>query len=132
MDGQKSASNRVGIDDLTDLVRKFAAERDWEQFHTVRNLVLALVGEVGELAAEVQWISDDQVAESLDNQEKKAQVAAELADVLTYVLRLADVLDINLADEVVKKISLNEERYPADQVRGSAAKYTAYQNRAQA
>jgi len=120
-------SNQVGLDDLTELVRKFAAERDWEQFHTVRNLVLALVGEVGELAAEVQWIADGQVVKSLDDREKKAQVASELADVLTYVLRLADVLDVNLADEVVKKISVNEKRYPADRSRGSAEKYTKYE-----
>jgi len=127
MDGQKSTSNQVGINDLTDLVRKFAAERDWEQFHTVRNLVLALVGEVGELAAEVQWTADGQVAESLEKPDKKAQIASELADVLTYVLRLADVLDINLAEEVVKKISVNEERYPADRSRGSSEKYTKYE-----
>jgi len=127
MDGQKLTSNQVGLDDLTELVRKFAAERDWEQFHTVRNLVLALVGEVGELAAEVQWIADGQVVKSLDDREKKAQVASELADVLTYVLRLADVLDVNLADEVVKKISVNEKRYPADRSRGSAEKYTKYE-----
>jgi len=127
MDGQKSTSNQIGLDDLTELVRKFAAERDWEQFHTVRNLVLALVGEVGELAAEVQWIADGQVAESLAKQDKKALVAAELADVLTYVLRLADVLDVNLAEEVLKKISVNEKRYPPDKSRGSAEKYTKYE-----
>jgi len=127
MDGQKSHSNQVGLNDLTELVRKFAAERDWEQFHTVRNLVLALVGEVGELAAEVQWIADGQVAGSLEKPDKKAQIASELADVLTYVLRLADVLDINLAEEVVKKISVNEERYPADRSRGSSEKYTKYE-----
>lgn len=127
MDGQKSTSNQAALNDLTDLVRKFAAERDWEQFHTVRNLVLALVGEVGELAAEVQWISDGQIAESFERQDKKSQVAAELADVLSYVLRLADVLDINLAEEVMKKISVNEERYPADKSRGSAEKYTKYE-----
>jgi NTP pyrophosphatase (non-canonical NTP hydrolase) len=127
MYGQKSTSNQVALNDLTELVRKFAAEREWEQFHTVRNLVLALVGEVGELAAEVQWIADGQVAESLGRRDKKALVAAELADVLTYVLRLADVLDVNLAEEVIKKISVNEERYPADKSRGSAEKYTKYE-----
>lgn len=61
MDVQKLTPNQLGINDLSELVRNFAAERDWEQFHTVRNLVLALVGEVGELAAEVQWIADGHV-----------------------------------------------------------------------
>lgn len=127
MDGQKSTSNQVGLIDLTALVREFAAEHDWGQFHTVRNLVLALVAEVGELAAELQWIAYDQVAESLEKPDKKALVAAELADVLTYMLRLTDVLDVNLAEEVNKKISLNETRYPVDKSRGSTEKYSKYE-----
>lgn len=110
------------LDDLIARIRDFADARDWDQFHTVRNLILALTGEVGELAAEIQWIPDDAI-DSL-SQEKKAALRAELADVATYVLRLSDVLSIDLAAAIIDKLALNESRYPIDKARGSAAKYT--------
>jgi dCTP diphosphatase len=117
----------VTLGELTATVRIFAADRDWDQFHSPRNLVLALVGEVGELAAELQWIPDAEVVERLADPNVKSDVAAELADVLNYLLRLADVLEIDLAEALTKKIALNESRYPVDKARGSSAKYTAYE-----
>ena len=113
--------------ELTNLVRSFADSRDWQQFHTARNLVLALVGETGELAAEFQWISDDNIVNALQDAEKREAVGSELADVFIYLLRLADVTGINLAEELKKKIAINEKRYPVDKAKGSAAKYTAYE-----
>lgn len=115
------------IAELTSLVRSFAESRDWQQFHTARNLVLALVGETGELAAEFQWIGDDEVGHALQDITKREAVSSELADVFIYLLRLADVIGIDLADELKKKIAINEERYPAERAKGSAAKYTAYE-----
>jgi dCTP diphosphatase len=119
--------SKLSVAELTLLVREFADRRDWQQFHTARNLVLALVGEVGELAAEFQWISDNDVANSFQAADKREAVGSELADVFTYLLRLADVAGIDLAEELKKKIAINEERYPADRAKGSAAKYTAYE-----
>ena len=113
--------------ELTTLVRSFADSRDWQQFHTARNLVLALVGETGELAAEFQWISDDKIVNALQDADKREAVGSELADVFIYLLRLADVTGINLAEELKKKIAINEKRYPVDKAKGSAAKYTAYE-----
>ena len=115
------------IADLTDLVRTFAESRDWQQFHTLRNLVLALVGEVGELAAEFQWIGDDNIVKALQEADKREALGSELADVLIYLLRLADVSAIDLAEELRKKLETNEKRYPQDRARGSAAKYTQYE-----
>ena len=115
------------IAELTRIVRAFADSRDWQQFHTVRNLVLALVGETGELAAEFQWIGDDEVGNALQDLTKREAVSSELADVFIYLLRLADVTGIELAEELKKKIAINEERYPADRAKGAAAKYTAYE-----
>jgi len=115
------------VTELTTLVRAFADNRDWQQFHTARNLVLALVGETGELAAEFQWISDDNIVSALQDADKREAVGSELADVFIYLLRLADVTGINLAEELEKKIMINEERYPVDKARGSAAKYTKYE-----
>ncbi len=113
------------IDDLTGAVRAFADAREWARFHTPRNLVLALTGEVGELASEVQWIPDKDIDRALEEQPaKKAAVRFELADVAIYVLRLADVLGINLAEAVGDKLRLNEQRYPVEQARGNARKYT--------
>ena len=105
-------------------IRTFADARDWAQFHTPRNLVLALAGEVGELAAEMQWIADVDVEEALAEPAKSAAVQSEIADVAIYVLRLADVLGIDLSQAVADKVELNEQRYPADQARGNALKYT--------
>ena len=108
-------------------LREFAVARDWEQFHSVRNLILALVGEVGELAAEFQWISDDDIAKALQDSDKRESVGSEIADVFIYLLRLSDITRIDLAEELKKKLAINEERYPADKAKGSAAKYTAYE-----
>ena len=108
-------------------LREFAVARDWEQFHSVRNLILALVGEVGELAAEFQWISDDDIANALQDCDKRESVGSEIADVFIYLLRLSDITGIDLVEELKKKLVINEERYPPDKARGSAAKYTAYE-----
>ena len=120
-------SSESSVAALTSLVRAFATSRDWQQFHSVRNLVLALVGETGELAAEFQWISDDNIVNALQDADKREAVGSELADVFIYLLRLADVLEIDLSEELKKKITINEKRYPVDKAKGSAAKYTAYE-----
>lgn len=110
--------------DLTAEIREFAESRDWSQFHTVRNLVLAIAGEVGELAAEVQWISTIELADALSEPSKRLAFEAELADVAIYVLRLADVLGTDLSQVIRAKLRVNEERYPVEKSRGNALKYT--------
>jgi NTP pyrophosphatase (non-canonical NTP hydrolase) len=109
---------------LRDQLREFARERDWERYHTPRNLLLALVGEVGELAELFQWLGDEQAARIMDDPRQAQQVRAELADVFSYLLRLADMLDVDLGEALTAKMRLNAERYPADLARGNAAKYT--------
>lgn len=115
------------IAELTSQIRGFAESRDWQQFHTSRNLVLALIGEIGELAAEFQWIGDVAIDESLQDPNKRKAVGSELADVFIYLLRLADITGIDLVEELRKKMTINEQRYPVDKAKGSAAKYTAYE-----
>jgi NTP pyrophosphatase (non-canonical NTP hydrolase) len=105
-------------------LRQFVRERDWEQFHTPRNLILALVGEVGELAELFQWLSDEQVAAAVHDPNLATRIREELADVFSYVLRLSDILGISLGEALIAKIRLNAERYPVERVRGSAIKYT--------
>ena len=112
------------LTDLTLRVRQFAADRDWEQFHTPKNLAMALVAEAGELAAEFQWLTAAQSA--APDAEQLARIRAESADVLIYLVRLADKLGFDLLGAAAAKIVENERRYPADMVRGSSRKYTEY------
>lgn len=115
------------MNDLTDLrsrLRAFAAARDWEQFHTPKNLAMALCGEAGELAAELQWLDDTTIAAGLQEGKLRTRVADEVADVLLYLVRLADVSGIDLIEAAHSKIERNEHRYPSDLSHGSAAKYT--------
>ena len=110
----------------------FVEERDWQQFHTPRSLALAMVGEVGEVCELLQWRGDEGAKRGLPGwtTAEKTALADELADVLAYVIRLSDVTGIDLSDAFLTKLRKNEAKYPADQVRGSAAKYTEYRQRA--
>lgn len=101
------------IEELRDRLRAFAAARDWERFHTPRNLALALCGEAGELAAELQWVADDCVAEHLLDPEAFARLADEVADVAIYLVMLADVCGIDLLAAAHAKIDRNETRFPS-------------------
>jgi NTP pyrophosphatase (non-canonical NTP hydrolase) len=102
----------------------FAAARDWEQFHSPKNLAMALSVEVAELVEEFQWLSESE-SKALDA-ERRERVRLELADVFIYLLRLADRLDVDLVRAADDKIALNERKYPAERVRGDARKYTEY------
>ena len=115
---------RLELDELLLALRHFAQARDWVQFQSPKNLSMAIAAEAGELLAELQWLSE---AESGKLQgEKRQAVAFEMADVLMYLLRLADQLDVDILEVAAEKMALNETRYPADKVRGSAKKYSEY------
>ena len=109
---------------LQQRVAAFAAERDWEPFHSPKNLAMALSVEAAELVEEFQWLTEEQ-SRALDA-ERRERVRLELADVFIYLLRLADRLDVDLLRAADDKIALNERKYPADRVRGDARKYTEY------
>ena len=109
------------LTELRDRLRAFADERDWEQFHSPKNLAMALIGEAAEVVEHFQWLTEQQSL-ALDDA-RREQVAQELADVLLYLVRLADRLNIDLLDAAEKKIALNARKYPADRARGSARKY---------
>jgi len=114
-------------DRLAELQRRvaaFAAARDWDQFHSPKNLAMALSVEASELLEEFQWLTEDQ-SRSLDA-ERRERVRLEMADVLIYLLRLAHKLDVDLSQAASDKLALNELKYPADRVRGDSRKYTEY------
>ena len=102
-------------------LRAFRAERGWQRFHNPKNLVMALAGEVGELIEPFQWLTPDE-AQSLTD-EVRAEVALEMADVLFYLITLADACNVDLAAAARRKLALNAERYPVDKVFGRATKY---------
>jgi NTP pyrophosphatase (non-canonical NTP hydrolase) len=112
----------VTLDDLAAELRRFAAERDWERFHTPKNLAVSLAVEVGELLEHVQWASDDDLTARFATPDGRQALAEEMADVLIYLVRLADVLGIDLLEAASSKIAANAKRYPANEVRGSSAK----------
>jgi NTP pyrophosphatase (non-canonical NTP hydrolase) len=111
------------LHDLRDQLRAFAAARDWDQFHSPRNLATALAVEAAELLEPFQWLTDEQ-SRALPP-ETRAAVEEELADVLLYLVRLADKLDIDLATAARAKIARNAEKNPVEKARGSSRKYDA-------
>ncbi|GLU46551.1 nucleotide pyrophosphohydrolase [Nocardiopsis ansamitocini] len=102
----------MSIPSLQDLLADFAARRDWEPFHTPKNLAMALTGEAGELAAEFQWLTSEESARVMEDPAKATAVRHEMADVLSYLLRLADVLDVDLDAALREKVAINEGRFP--------------------
>jgi dCTP diphosphatase len=107
---------------LREAMRRFAAERDWDQFHSPKNLAAALSVEAAELLEHFQWLTED--ASRTLPAEARARVAEEMADVLLYLVRLADKLDVDLAAAAVAKIERNAQKYPVEKSRGSSRKYT--------
>jgi len=115
----------VSIETLRDRLREFARERDWDQFHTPKNLSMALIAEAAELVEHFQWVEGDK--SHLLEEKVRPSVEEELADIFIYLVRIADKLDIDLYKAAGRKIAINARKYPADKVRGSARKYTDYE-----
>jgi dCTP diphosphatase len=103
-------------------IRLFAEERDWEQFHSPKNLSMALSVEASEIVEHFQWLTEEQ-SKNLPN-DKREEVETELADTLIYLIRLADKLEIDLLAAAQGKIEVNERKYPVGKAKGNAKKYT--------
>lgn len=115
---------RSDLHELRDLVRQFVDERDWDKFHTPKNLATALSVEASELLEPFQWLESGNDLELSD--EKRAAIRHEMADVLTYLVRLADKMNVDLFDAAVEKMDINRAKYPAGKVRGDSRKYSEY------
>jgi NTP pyrophosphatase (non-canonical NTP hydrolase) len=110
------------IDELREKLRAFAAERDWDQFHSPKNLAMALSAEAGELVEVFQWLTEEQ-SRAL-SPEALAAASDEIADVLLYLIRLGDKLGVDPIAAARRKLLKNAERYPADKAHGNSRKYT--------
>ena len=115
---------KVDIEALHQRLRAYAEERDWMQFQSPKNLAMALTVEAAELQEHFQWLTEEQ-SHNLDSGKHKA-VSHEMADVLVYLLRMADQLNVDVFAAVDEKMQINAKKYPADKVRGSAKKYNEY------
>ena len=118
--------NTNDLETLKQSMREFADTRDWNQFHSPKNLCMALSVEVAEITEHFQWLTEEQ-SKNLD-QDKLQEVANELADTLLYLVRLADQLDIDLLTAALKKMDINNRKYPVEMSRGNARKYTEFAN----
>ncbi|MBT8071857.1 MAG: nucleotide pyrophosphohydrolase [Gammaproteobacteria bacterium] len=114
----------MDIQTLKQQLRDFADSRDWDQFHSPKNLAMALSVEAAEIVEHFQWLTQEQ-SRNL-SQDKLDEVASELADTFIYLIRLADKLDIDLLSAADAKIELNGNKYPVDRSRGNARKYTEF------
>jgi dCTP diphosphatase len=106
---------------LSTALAQFVGERDWDQFHNPKNLAMALTAEAGELLEHFQWLTEAE-ADALSS-EQRAEVAMELADILMFLLRLADRLQVDLLEAAAAKLELNRQKYPVAKARGRATKY---------
>lgn len=123
-----SFSSTPTLEDIRKLQSKFCNDREWEKFHTPRNLLLALVGEVGEVSELFQWKGECKEGLPDWTPQEKVHLGEELSDVLIYLIRLADKCNVDLPTAVLRKLGLNEKKYPVEKALGSSKKYTEYVN----
>jgi dCTP diphosphatase len=122
----KSTAGRedLGLENLRSAIRTFIRERDWEQFHSPKNLAMSLSVEVAEVVEHFQWLTEEQ-SKNLPP-EKLGEVRDEIGDVMIYLIELADKLGIDPVEAAKAKLEITRQKYPADLVRGKASKYTEY------
>ena len=115
---------RPELDELIRKIRNFVEERDWDQFHSPKNLAMALAVEASELVEIFQWMTEEE-SQQLDPK-RKQYAEEEIADVMTYLIRISDRLGIDLLAAVERKLAINQKKYPANLVSGNSKKYTEY------
>lgn len=113
----------MNLHDIQQRLREFAEDRNWDQFHSPKNLSMALTAETAELLEIFQWLTEEQSKDIVNSEKDIAQVKEEIADVFIYLIRLADKLNIDIEKEVLAKIALNEKKYPVGLSKNNAVKY---------
>ena len=113
----------MNLPDIQQKLRKFAEDRNWDQFHSPKNLSMALAAEAAELLEIFQWLTEEQSKDIVNSEKEITQVKEEIADVFIYLVRLADKLNIDIEKEILVKIALNEKKYPINLSKNNAVKY---------
>ena len=116
--------SNTNLHDLKEAIRKFCEERDWDQYHNPKDLAIGIITEASELLEHFLWKSENDVVGLINNTEKRGKIEDEMADVLYFLLRLAQKYNIDISDALLKKIQKNAENYPVEKARGSNKKYT--------
>ncbi|KAB2946444.1 MAG: nucleotide pyrophosphohydrolase (plasmid) [Candidatus Methanoperedens sp.] len=116
--------SKTDLHELKEIIRTFCEERDWDKYHNAKDLAIGIAIEASELLEHFIFKSDKEVEECFNNTEKKEQISEEMADVLFLLLRLSQRYNIELSDELIKKIGKNVEKYPIEKIKGSNKKYT--------
>jgi NTP pyrophosphatase (non-canonical NTP hydrolase) len=124
MNTSLSGERPMSLEELRGALRRFASDRDWDQFHSPKNLAIALSVESAELLEHFQWILDTDSSSLAPD--RHAKVREEIADVLLYLVRLADKLNIDLLAAATEKLQINAGKYPVEKARGSSKKYTEF------
>jgi dCTP diphosphatase len=114
----------TNFDNLDGLIEQFSLDRDWDQFHTPKNLLIALMAEMGELSEVILWKSDKDLENYLASSEGKEKISEEIADVAIYLIRLCQKLNIDLLEIIKSKMEKNNSKYPVDKSKGNSKKYT--------
>jgi len=119
-------NKEFNLEKMLDAQRKFSKDRNWDQFHTPKNLAIALNVEASELLEIFQWLKDEESVQVMQEENRSTQIKEEMADVLYYLIRLADILKIDLEKEFWNKQTKNAEKYPIEKAHGNAKKYTEF------
>lgn len=121
------ASNKVTVQQLKEKVKKFIRERDWEQFHSPKNLSMSLSIEAAELMEHFQWTNTvDEAVKVLKDKRKRSEIEDEVADIAIYLIDFCNLYNVDLEEAVLKKMKKNAKKYPAKMVKGKSEKYTFY------
>ncbi len=113
----------MNLSEIRKRLAQFAQARNWDQFHTPKNLSMALAAEAAELLEIFQWLADEQSKNIVNDEKEMAQIREEIADVFIYLVRLSDKLGVDIEKAVEEKIKLNEKKYPVELAKGNATKY---------
>ncbi|MBI5872024.1 nucleotide pyrophosphohydrolase [archaeon] len=116
----------TNLAELKDKVKNFCEERDWDQYHNAKELAIGIVTEASELLEHFRFKSEKQVDEMFHDQKKREELSEEIADIFYFLLRISQRYNIDLSEELIRKIKLNENKYPAEKVRGLNKKYSEY------
>lgn len=123
------ADEKVTFSEIRKKIASFVRERDWEQFHNPKNLSMSIAIEAAELMEHFQWADSEKSAEICTDPEKRLLVEEEIADIVTYAFSMANSLNIDLSDALIRKMEKNACKYPADLVRGDSRKYSEYKEK---
>ena len=118
--------DKTTIEEVKNLVKEFCDERDWRQYHDAKELAIGISTEAGELLQHFRFKSKEQIDELFNKEDKKEEIIQEVSDVFYFLLRFAEVYNIDLTKELKKKIKINDEKYPKDKVKGCNKKYSEY------